>query len=58
MDIILIIRLVIFVTFLLLLVEGIGAFIVGTRFYRLYVRKHLELEDRVKVLEQHEKHPE
>ena len=58
MDIVLIIRLVIFVTFLLLVAEGIAAFIIGSRFYRLYVRKHIELEDRVTALELHEKHPD
>ena len=44
MDWILFIRLVIFVTFLLLLVEGVVAVIYARRFYALYIRRHHEIE--------------
>jgi hypothetical protein len=51
-DIIVIsVRLIIFITFLLLVAEGVTAIILFKRFYALYVRKHLELEKRVEVLE-------
>jgi hypothetical protein len=57
-DFILIIRVISFLTFILLTAEGVAAIIIGRRFYALYVRKHLELEDRVKALELIEKHKE
>jgi ABC-type iron transport system FetAB permease component len=44
MDWILFIRIIIFVTFLLLLAEGIAAIIISRHLYSVYVRKHHELE--------------
>lgn len=51
MTIIEILRLVIFATFILLLIEGIAAVFVSRWFYKLYARKHLELQRRVTALE-------
>lgn len=51
MLILLIIRWVIFLTFILLVAEGIAAIIMSRYFYKLYIRKHLELESRVAALE-------
>ncbi len=51
MLIITIIRIVIFATFLLLVAEGIGAVFVYRWFYALYIRKHIELQRRIKALE-------
>lgn len=51
MDIIVLIRVVILITFLLLLVEGIAAIILARRAVRIYVRKHRDLETRVEIIE-------
>ena len=51
MLIILILRWVIFGTFILLLAEGIAAIYISRWFYILYIRKHLELESRVGATE-------
>lgn len=51
MDWILIVRTVIFVTFLLLVIEGVVALAWAKRFTSLYVRAHKELEVRVETLE-------
>lgn len=52
MLIILIIRIIIFVTFLLLLIEGVAAFYWAMRFAARYERRHKELEVRLDKLEQ------
>jgi hypothetical protein len=54
MLIIIIIRVIIFVTFLLLVGEGIAAIIWATRFAARYERRHKELEVRIDVLERRE----
>jgi len=51
MTIILILRWMIFGTFILLLAEGIIALFVSRWFYKLYVRKHLALEARIGAIE-------
>lgn len=51
MLIIIIIRITIFVTFLLLTGEGIAAVIWATRFAARYERRHKELETRIEALE-------
>jgi len=51
MLIITILRLVILLTFILLVAEGIVAIIMSRYFYKLYIRRHLELQSRVKALE-------
>lgn len=51
MLIIIIIRTTIFITFLLLLVEGVAAVVWAIRFAARYERRHKELEARVEVLE-------
>lgn len=51
MLIILLIRAAIWLTFILLIAEGIAAIIWATRFSQNYVRKHRELEVRVEALE-------
>ena len=51
MDWILFIRLIIFITFLLLLTEGIAAVIIARRFVARYLAQHLELEKRVEATE-------
>ena len=48
---IILLRIVIWLTFFLLIAEGIIAIIVTRWFYALYVRKHIELEARVMALE-------
>jgi hypothetical protein len=60
MDWILFIRIVIFVTFLLLLAEGVAAIIMSRHFYGVYIRGHREVEEdikahdrRIKALEEH-----
>lgn len=56
---ILLIRWIIFITFLLLLAEGVGAVFLVRWFYARYITKHRELEDdlqsakrRISVLEE------
>jgi hypothetical protein len=51
MLIITIVRWAIFITFLVVMVEGIAGMILVPRFYVRYVAKHLELEKRVEALE-------
>ena len=48
---IVLIRIVIWLTFFLLIAEGIIAIIVIHWFYALYTRKHIELETRVLTIE-------
>jgi hypothetical protein len=49
--IIIIIRIVIWLTFFLLIAEGIAAIFVIRWFYRFYIREHVKLEGRVEALE-------
>jgi len=51
MDFVLIVRLVIFVTFLLLLAEGIAAIFLAKRALAFYIKKHKELEIQEKFSE-------
>ncbi len=51
MTFIIILRWTIFLTFLLLVAEGVAAIVLVRWFYALYIRKHLELEARVTALE-------
>lgn len=51
MDWTLFIRIVIFITFLLLLAEGIAAIFLARKALDVYVRKHKELELREKLSE-------
>lgn len=45
------IRTAIWLTFLLLIVEGITAIIVIRKFYAFYMRRHIALEARVEAVE-------
>jgi hypothetical protein len=58
MTIIVLVRLAIWLTFLLLVVEGIAAIVWATRFSKNYVLKHRELEVRVEGLERRMRLPE
>lgn len=51
MLIIFLIRLVIWLTFLYLVIGSIVSIIVAKKFYTRYVRKHLEIEARLEILE-------
>jgi hypothetical protein len=51
MDWIIVIRIIIWLTFFLLIIEGIAGIIVISKFYRLYIREHIKLEKRVAALE-------
>ena len=48
---IILIRIIIWLTFFLLIAEGIGAIFLVRWFYALYMREHIKLADRVTALE-------
>ena len=51
MVLIIIIRIAILLTFFLLMAEGVAAIIWARWFTKRYVRKHLELEARIEIVE-------
>ena len=55
MVLIIILRIAILLTFFLLMVEGVAAIIWARWFTKRYVRKHLELEARIEIVEQRTK---
>ncbi len=55
MVLIIIIRIAILLTFFLLMAEGVAAIIWVRWFTKRYVRKHLELEARIEIVEQRTK---
>ena len=48
---IILIRIVIWLTFFLLIAEGIAGIIIIRKFYALYIREHIKLADRVTAIE-------
>ena len=51
MDFITLVRIAIWLTFFLLIIEGIAAIIVIHKFYAYYIRRHAELEARIARIE-------
>ena len=51
MDFITLVRIAIWLTFFLLIIEGIAALIVIRKFYAYYTRRHIEIETRVARIE-------